>query len=95
MKAYATILQRIGDALGEQRRDLGLSRREVSMFTGVSNATVARIERGDRVSAKTLLKVAGVLTMLELYSPPPVDDIEPLVLIEPPTWDDIDEEWAA
>lgn len=75
-------LQRVAHAIGEQRLDLGLSLRKLERCSGVSRATIKRIERGERVNPELLLRVAGVLTTLELHRPPALEQ-ELQVLVQP------------
>jgi transcriptional regulator with XRE-family HTH domain len=75
-------LQRVAHAVGEQRLDLGLSLRKLERCSGVSRATIKRIERGVSVDPVLLLRVAGVLTTLELHRPPLLER-ELQVLVQP------------
>jgi transcriptional regulator with XRE-family HTH domain len=59
--------ERVALAVPEQRLELGLSLNQLARYSGVSRSTIARIERGQRVSPVLLLRVAGALTTLELY----------------------------
>jgi transcriptional regulator with XRE-family HTH domain len=64
------ILERVALGIVEQRHELGVSQRQLAGFSGVSRDTITRLERGRRVSPALLLRVAGVLALLELYRPP-------------------------
>jgi transcriptional regulator with XRE-family HTH domain len=63
---------RIALAVGEARRDLGLSLRELSRWSGVSRDTISRLERGDDVRPDLIVRVAAALVVLELHAPQPV-----------------------
>lgn len=80
MYKRTTSFARIALAVPEQRRALGLSLNETAKLAGVSRGTVARIERGHTVNPMLVVKVAVVLTVVELYAPLPLD---PLVLVQP------------
>jgi transcriptional regulator with XRE-family HTH domain len=52
-----------GEKIEAMRQERSLSRQEVAQEAGISVATVANIERGQRVRGKTAWKVAGVFGM--------------------------------
>jgi transcriptional regulator with XRE-family HTH domain len=65
------VAERIALAIPEQRRDLGLSERELARLAGVSRWQVARLERGEPVDPAVMVTVAAALTIVELYRDPP------------------------
>ena len=75
-------LQRVALAVGEQRLDLGVSLRTLERCSGVSRATIRKIERGGRVNPALLVRVAGALSTLELYRDrsPKLEDELPLLV---------------
>jgi transcriptional regulator with XRE-family HTH domain len=52
-----------GEKIRAMRQERGLSRGELAQAAGVSAETVARVERGDRVLARTGWRVARVFGM--------------------------------
>ena len=84
MRKQITSLDRLALAVPEQRHDLELSRRALSECSGVSQATIQRIEAGVRVRPANLVRVALALTALELYSEPKPEQVAlPLTLFPP------------
>jgi predicted transcriptional regulator len=55
-------------SIPEQRRDLGLSLRELARLSGVSRATIAKLDTGRPVDEALAMRVA--VTLIELYSEP-------------------------
>jgi transcriptional regulator with XRE-family HTH domain len=78
MQSTSPIIERLKLAIQEQRRELGLSRRELARLAGVSAATIAKAERGGNVNRRLLVQIGGALTTLELNAPP-ADQKETLV----------------
>jgi transcriptional regulator with XRE-family HTH domain len=64
------LIERVALAIPEQRLELGLSVSETARLSGVSRPTVAKMMRGQRVSAKSLLQVARTLATLKGYVAP-------------------------
>jgi len=80
-------LQRVADAIPGQRASLQLSLNQLARCSRVSRGTIRRIERGQQVDPALLLRVAGALTTLELYSPSEDDllgDLHPERLLVAP-----------
>jgi transcriptional regulator with XRE-family HTH domain len=69
--------ERVALAIPEQRRELGLSLRQLARLTGVSRATIAKLEHGGHIDPVLLLRVATALLVLELHA-----DSFPLLPIE-------------
>jgi transcriptional regulator with XRE-family HTH domain len=57
-------------SIPEQRRDLGLSLRELARLSGVSRPTIAKLEAGRPVDEALAMRLAVTLTVFELYSEP-------------------------
>jgi transcriptional regulator with XRE-family HTH domain len=68
---------RIVSSLGEARRDLGLSQRELARLAGVHVRTIERVESGQRVSDRTLVRICQVLVPLSAFQPPAPAEPEP------------------
>jgi transcriptional regulator with XRE-family HTH domain len=49
-----------GEKIEAMREERGLSRRELAQEAGISMTTLRRVERGERVQAKTAKRVARV-----------------------------------
>lgn len=82
MRKTTAFLERIALTVPEQRAELGISLNQLEKFSGVSRATIKRIESGCPVDPALLLRVAGVLTTLELHRPPLLER-ELQVLVQP------------
>lgn len=65
-----THIDRLALAVPGQRRDLGISRRELAECAEVSEATIVRIEAGVRVRPANVVRVALVMAALDLYAAP-------------------------
>jgi DNA-binding XRE family transcriptional regulator len=64
------LLRRVALAVPEQRRDLDLSQRDLAAASGVSRATIAKLERGERVDPALVIRLALAMAALELYGAP-------------------------
>ncbi|MDO4953443.1 MAG: helix-turn-helix transcriptional regulator [Synergistaceae bacterium] len=48
--------------IADRRKELGMTQRDVSIASGITEATISKMERGKfNPSAKVLLKVSGAL----------------------------------
>jgi transcriptional regulator with XRE-family HTH domain len=65
-----SLVDRIRLAVPEQRQDLDLSLGELARPSGVSRATVTRLEAGRPIDVVLLMRIAVALLVLELARPP-------------------------
>jgi transcriptional regulator with XRE-family HTH domain len=70
-KVEATSLfRRIGFAVTEGRREHELSKRQLAALSGVSRATIRELERGGSVRPDLLMRLATVIAIADVYTPP-------------------------
>ena len=65
---------RIAASLAEARLDHGLSQRELARLSGVTRATIAKIEAGGRVRPALVVRLAAALLVLDVHREPRFDD---------------------
>ena len=65
LMTHGQILRSIGAAARARRRQLNLSRRELSEKSGVSTATISRFETGGVATVSVMTKLARALESLE------------------------------
>jgi len=65
---YSMPIERIATAIPEQRLELGVSQTELARLSGVSRASIAKLEAGRRIDPRLVCDLAERLTLLELYS---------------------------
>ena len=65
LMTHVQILKAIGAAVRARRRQLKLSRRELSEKSGVSIATISRFEIGGVATVSVMIKLARALGTLE------------------------------
>jgi transcriptional regulator with XRE-family HTH domain len=94
---HSSLIQRIGTAVEEARRDHLLSERELARLAGVSRSTVHRLERGGVVRADLAVRVAAAITVVDLYSEPlePVNGPVMLPVLEPLPAELVERGWAS
>jgi DNA-binding XRE family transcriptional regulator len=63
--SYSPNVERVRRTLAENRRELGISQRELAAFSGVSATTIRKAENGLRVDPALVLRLAVVLAILE------------------------------
>jgi transcriptional regulator with XRE-family HTH domain len=68
-------INRIAISLPEARAEHGLSQRQLALLSGVSAATIRKIERGDSVDPALLVKLGATLLVLDAYQPPRFEDV--------------------
>jgi transcriptional regulator with XRE-family HTH domain len=74
MKRYPTIPERVVLAIPERRTELALSLNQLERISGVSRATISKIERGDHVDPAVLVRLGAALVVLDAYRPPRLDE---------------------
>ena len=57
----STQRERLGQALGDARRKAGITQAELADATGLTQATVSRLEAGDRLSLHVICVIAREL----------------------------------
>lgn len=82
-KSDIAILEEIGQRIKAERLEANLTQEELAEQSGVSLATIRRLEAGASVSMRQWLMVLRILRMLErLESAFPEKEISPIQLLE-------------
>jgi transcriptional regulator with XRE-family HTH domain len=68
MKTVNQTIEHMAAALTEARLDLDLSQRDLALLSGVSAATIRKLEHGGRVHPALIVRIATALTVFELHS---------------------------
>lgn len=91
-----TATDRVAIALPEARAEHGLTQRQLALLSGVSAATIRKIERGGSVDAALLVRLGATLLVLDAYQPPRLDDdLARLATLRQPTILDLTPPWAS
>jgi transcriptional regulator with XRE-family HTH domain len=70
MRKQSTRIAGIALAICEARLEHGLSQRQLADWTGISAATIRKIERGEWVKPRLVLQAAAALAVLDMPTPP-------------------------
>lgn len=84
MKGTTAALARMVAAVPEQRREFAVSIPDLARLAQVSGASISTLEKDGLVDPAHVVRIAVVLTLLELYSPPS-NGVKGMVDAEPPT----------
>jgi transcriptional regulator with XRE-family HTH domain len=75
-----TLIRRIGLAVSEARLEHRLSERQLSILSGVSRATIRKLEHGGRVRPDLAVRVAAAILVCDTYRPPYFEHEVPVLL---------------